>query len=115
MGAAPGFAQCLQQGENHWAYISGLDDQSPSGTPLLADGFADGPPWRYTDDPKKKGGVWKGAKAIVVFADGSAEQVRLSARDDFRVMKAKPDSAQKVDLFTHEGGLPAHAKILNPQ
>lgn len=115
IGTAPGYARCLQEGENHWAFVSGLGGQSPPGTPLLADDFADGPPWRYTDNPKKKGGVWKGAKAIVIFADGSVEQVKLSARDDFHVMKAKPDSAQKVDLFTREGGLPENAKVLNPQ
>lgn len=115
IGEAPGYAQCLQKGENHWAYVSGLSMQSPATTPVMADGFAEGPPWCYTDDPKKKGGVWKGKRAIVVYAGGALEQIKLSARDDFRVMVTKPDATQKVDLFTREGGLPENAKVLNPE
>ena len=57
--------------------------------PFIADGFVDGKPGTYTDDPKKKGGVWKGKWAIVAFMDGSARAEPLSA-PDFRVRRNDP-------------------------
>ena len=61
----------LGTGENHWAYVSGLNDTSNSRWPLIADGF-DGPTSiKYTKDENLVGGLWKGKKAIVVRCDGS--------------------------------------------
>jgi prepilin-type N-terminal cleavage/methylation domain-containing protein len=61
----------LGAGENHWAYVSGLNDTSNSRWPLIADGF-DGPSSvKYTPDENKVGGLWKGKKAIVIRCDGS--------------------------------------------
>jgi hypothetical protein len=56
IGQKPDFAECLERGENHWAYVSGLTPMSDPGLPLIADGFVEGKPGQYTDDPKRKGG-----------------------------------------------------------
>lgn len=115
IGGNPDFAQSLEKGENHWAYVTGLATSSPPKTPLIAGGFVEGQPGIYTDAATQKGGVWKGKKAIVVFVDGSAEQIKLSRRENFRVMVKNPDSRRKVDIFTREGGLPENAQVLNPE
>ena len=61
----------LGPGENHWAYVSGLNDTSNSRWPLIADGF-DGPTSvKYTKDENLVGGLWKGKKAIVIRCDAS--------------------------------------------
>jgi hypothetical protein len=114
IGSRPDFAQCLERGENHWAYVSGLDERSPPNTPLVADGFVEGQPGTYTDDPKKKGGVWKGTKAIVVFIDGSATAIPLSPKTAFRVLRDDPITHKAADIFTRNGDLPETARVLNP-
>lgn len=113
LGAKPDFAQALERGENHWAYVSGLTAGNDPKLPLMADGFVAGAPGRYTDDPSKKGGLRKGTKAIVVFVDGSAFPWPISAEDGFRVLKRKTDGS-RVDVFAREGGLPESARVLNP-
>ena len=75
IGTKPDWAPALERGENHWAFVSGLTTSSDPGLPLIADGFVEGEPGRYTDDPSKKGGRWKGTRAIVVSVDGSARAV----------------------------------------
>jgi hypothetical protein len=113
IGTKPDFARALERGENHWAYVSGLTADHDPKLPLMADGFVEGAPGRYTDDPSKKGGLWKGTKAIVVFVDGSSFPWPISAKDGFRVLKRKTDGSQ-VDIFTIQGGLPEGARVLNP-
>ena len=113
IGTKPDFARALERGENHWAYVSGLTADNDPKLPLMADGFVEGEPGRYTDDPSKKGGLWKGRRAIIVFVDGSALASPISAKDGFRVLKRKKDGSQ-VDIFTPEGGLPESARVLNP-
>jgi hypothetical protein len=117
IGTKPDFAQALERGENHWAYVSGLTTESAPTLPLIADGFVEGEPGRYTDDPAKKGGVWKGMKAVVVYVSGSAKAERLSAKPDFRVMRTVTDQhggTPQVDIFSRDGGLPENARVLNP-
>jgi prepilin-type N-terminal cleavage/methylation domain-containing protein len=62
----------LQQGQNTYAYVSGLTDSSNTNFPLVADGFVSGTPGTYTTNATVGGGVWKGTKAIVVHVDDSA-------------------------------------------
>jgi prepilin-type N-terminal cleavage/methylation domain-containing protein len=64
----------IQQGECDWAYVRGLRDNSSSRWPILANAFASAQA-TYNTDPSQKGGVWKGTKAVVIFAGGSAEIV----------------------------------------
>ena len=93
--------------------VAGLTTGDDPKLPLMADGFVEGAPGQYTDDPSKKGGLWKGTNAIVVFVDGSAFPWPISAKDGFRVLRRKADKS-RVDVFTREGGLPDGARVLNP-
>ena len=116
IGVPPAYEQALQPGENHWAYVSGLGVESGGDLPLIADGFVEGAPGTYTDDPSKKGGVWKGTKAIVVLVSGSARAYPLSPTTGFRVLRG-PATGAKVDMFHLPAPPPGAAapKILNPK
>ena len=41
IGEPPDYAKALERGENHWAYVSGLRDDSPAHLPIIADGFSE--------------------------------------------------------------------------
>lgn len=97
IGNKPDFAQCLERGENHWAYLSGLNTTSTSNLPLLADGFSE-QKGQYTDVPNKKGGVWKGTKAIVMYVSGAAKAEPIKSADNFKVMATR--GGQKVEMFS---------------
>lgn len=117
IGTKPDFAQALERGENHWADVSGLRMKSDPKVPLIADGFVESEPGRYTDNSTKKGGVWKGTKAVVVYISGSMKAERRSAKPDFRVMRTVTDQhggTPQVDMFSRDGGLPENARVLNP-
>jgi len=69
-------SNALSSGENNFAYVSGMNDQSNPALPVVADGFAGtGNPAigsaAYTSDSTLPGGVWKGKNAIVIRCDGS--------------------------------------------
>ena len=120
IGVKPDYAQCLEKGENHWAYVSGLSTSSPPHTPLIADGFIANQPGTYVGDPRKKGGrwadwSWRAHTPIVILAGGVAEFIKINKRTGYRVLWEKPGSGQKVDIFTREGGLPENAQVLNPE
>jgi prepilin-type N-terminal cleavage/methylation domain-containing protein len=62
-----------ESGTNNFAYELGLTDTSNPSFPLIADApTTGGASAVYSTDPTKKGGVWKGKKAIVVRCDLSA-------------------------------------------
>jgi hypothetical protein len=117
IGLPPAYANALQPGENHWAYVSGLGAGSDSHLPVIADGFVEGSPGTYTDDPSQKGGVWKGKKAIVVLVSGAARAEPISKSTGFRVWRPGPTIGTKVDIFElppPPAGVPPR-KVLNPQ
>ena len=97
IGNKPDYAQCLERGENHWAYLSGLNTTSTSNLPIIADGFTE-TKGQYTDVQNKKGGVWKGSKAIIVYVSGSAKAENLNARENYKPMATR--GGQKVELFS---------------
>ena len=71
--AADGFAEALGPGENHYAYTSGLSaETSDSALPLVMDGFTD-VIGTWCDDPKARGGVWRGKYQIIVRVGGNAK------------------------------------------
>jgi prepilin-type N-terminal cleavage/methylation domain-containing protein len=72
--------ETLKEGENTFAYCIGLTDKSNALFPLVADGFADLGQWTYATNKTAKGGVWKGAKAIVGLVDGSASVMKVNRR-----------------------------------
>jgi hypothetical protein len=107
VGQPPDYAQGLERGENHFAYVSGLDFDSPGHLPLVADGFSE-TIGVYSDDEDEKGGIWEGEVAIVVRVDGSAKMQKLAS--DLRVYD--DHNGKEIDLF-----LPANlkeGKCLNP-
>jgi prepilin-type N-terminal cleavage/methylation domain-containing protein len=97
IGSKPDYAQALERGENHWAYIGGLNSSSSSQLPIIADGFTESV-GQYTDVSNKKGGVWKGTKCIVVYCGGSATTEKLNAKNNFKPMKTR--GGQEVELFS---------------
>ncbi len=65
--------RALEAGENHWAYVSGLTDNSKTSTPILADGFTNG-----IGSYDERNHVWaQPNKAIIGFRDGSATAMKL--------------------------------------
>ena len=81
----------LEPGENVFAYVTGLNSGDPPTTPLVCDG-TDGT-GHYVTDPARRGGVWRGTKAVVVRLDNSGalenlrgpEQARYVPRDQHDV------------------------------
>jgi len=90
------YAEKLKGGENHWAYVPGLNDTSNPNFPLIADGFST-TVGTYASAESAFGGVWKGKKAVVVRNDQSAalERVRSS---DLKVF-GKTGQAAEADIF----------------
>ena len=73
----------LEPGENVDGYVAGLTDNPDDGvTPLVVDG-TDGT-GHYTTDPKKRGGLWGGNKAIVIHLDNSGAVETLTGPDHAR-------------------------------
>lgn len=108
VGSPPNYLQGLSKGENHWAYQSGLNNESPGNLPFVMDGFS----LRtgvYADDPEKCGGVWDGDYAIVLRLDGSVKVEELGK--DLRVYEEK--QGKPVDIFSSEHGSNPE-KLLNP-
>ncbi len=68
-------AKIVSRGENHWAYIEGLNTTSNSTWPLVVD-HTDGT-GSFTSNEAERGGTWKGTKAVVIKVDTSAQLVPL--------------------------------------
>jgi prepilin-type N-terminal cleavage/methylation domain-containing protein len=97
IGTKPDYAQALERGENHWAYISGLTNTSDANLPIIADGFSE-TKGMYSDVQSKKGGVWKGKKAIIVYVDGTVRQETVEQKS-LKIMKTR--GGQQVELFSN--------------
>lgn len=108
----------LAKGENEWAYVLGLNDTSNPAVPLLANGFVDQSSHTYTTDVTKKGGVWKGVKAIVVRADNSGKPESVD-QTTFVVKGPNGGGATQNDIFvTTNGGngwLGSTNTVVNPK
>ena len=87
----------LKQGENSFAYISGLTDTANPTFPLLADGFATGAPGTYVTNKSLPGGVWAAKKAIVVFCDASGQIVKVDQTT--KTVQRTDSSGAKVNMF----------------
>ncbi len=100
----------LERGENHWAYIAGLNSSSDSNWPLIVDhtggsGF-------YTDKETELGGTWKGTKAIVVNTDNSAAAVKLLGTGSKRYLPRFGDKSKNALILKDYMG--DGAKLLEP-
>jgi hypothetical protein len=113
IGEPPDYAKALERGENHWAYVSGLTQTSSASLPIIADGFTENV-GTHTDNPTRKGGVWRGAKATVDFLDGSVKAEPLDPKT-FKVIKTRKNG-QKVELFSSAWSVELKEEnILNPE
>ena len=95
----------LEQGENTYAYVSGLSETSNASYPIIADGFA-GNAGRVTDPTYSKtegakGAVWKGRFAIVVKADGSAT-IELPEQTNYSVKRFKGSADNMFSIKADE-------------
>jgi prepilin-type N-terminal cleavage/methylation domain-containing protein len=110
VGQPPNYEQGLERGENHYAYITGLNNGSKGALPLIADGFTE-QPGVYSEKATEKGGVWEGEAAIIVRCDGSAKMEKPDGMD-LRIYEKR--SGQNVDIFSSDYGTEP-TSILNPQ
>ena len=100
-----GGGEALEAGENHWAYNKLLADDTEPTLPMIADGFSNAV-GTYTDDKSAVGGVWRGKKAIIVFADYSGKVVTLD-KQSFKYINKK---ANDRDEFARNG-----CEMVNPK
>jgi prepilin-type N-terminal cleavage/methylation domain-containing protein len=103
-------SQVLARGENHWAYVSGLNSSSNSNWPLVVD-HTDGSGF-YTDRENDLGGTWRGGKAIVARGDGSASAVRLEGLGRKRFLPRYDD--KKKNALQVQDYMGDSVKLLEP-
>lgn len=108
----------LAAGENHFAYVAGLNDTSPASFPLVADGFAGGTGVQadptYAKDQALPGGIWKGLKAVVIRVDQSGEILNLNAQ--FKATRPNPQGGTPKELFKSDAtdSWLTNTRVLNP-
>ena len=97
-------AQILAAGENHWAYISGLNSTSNSNWPLIMD-HTDGT-GTYSTRENTIGGTWQATKTVVIKTDGSGSIVPLLGTGEKRFLPRfddKTKNALLVDEYMGDG------------
>jgi prepilin-type N-terminal cleavage/methylation domain-containing protein len=105
-------ANCLQSGENNFAYVTGLSDSSNPSYPLIADGFSStvgsyASPLSAT----VKGAVWGGKNAIVIYCDGSGQVQTCKSLAVFGPVGA----GSTGNIFSTSTTWMPSSQILNPQ
>lgn len=102
IGLAPGFAQALQAGENHWALTQGQSSSSSGIMPLVYENpVAIGWPPQWNADVSGQpvqGRTWRGGKVIIGLNDNSVQTVALAAKRGSQV--APKVMAGGQDMFT---------------
>ena len=116
----------LKTGENHYAYVAGLNDSLTGSWPLLADGFgggaADVSNPTYVISKTAKGGVWEGNKAVIIRIDQSGAVTTTNKSTPATPFVPRDETANRSEnLFTYKaasGGIPdwllSAQKIYNP-
>ena len=88
----------VRQGECDWSYVRGLNELSDARWPIIATAFKDAQ-GTYTKGTSKKGGVWDGTDAVVVFVDNSAKIVTegsgLYKESDTVSFISRPDKSKE--------------------
>jgi len=107
-----GDSEYLQAGENHFAYIVGLDTMSKGSWPLVVDG-TDGQ-GTYTTQRKRKGGLWAGKRGVLVRCDGSGSVERLarSGGGERRFLRRDGEPEQNALEVSYMG---EGVKLLDPE
>ncbi|MGC3992131.1 MAG: type II secretion system protein [Chthoniobacteraceae bacterium] len=101
--------EILKAGENHFAYVSGINSSSSSWWPVIADS-TDGSGF-YTSSETEAGGTWKGGKAVVVRVDNSAAVLSLSGPATKRFVPLPDDTSKNLLDVSYMG---TGAKLLEP-
>jgi len=100
----------LERGENHWAYVQGLNTSSHPSWPLVVD-HTDGS-GHYGDAETQPGGTWRGTKAIVVRTDTSAATPKLQGTGKKRFLpRHNDDRKNALNVRDYMG---EEAKLLEP-
>jgi type II secretory pathway pseudopilin PulG len=105
-------SEILRAGENAYAYVSGLDKNSNSASPLVVDGTDGTGTGHYVSDNAKHGGVWGGRKAIVICLDNSAALENLTGPPNARYVKVKEQPSD--NLLNVTANLGSNVKLLDP-
>jgi prepilin-type N-terminal cleavage/methylation domain-containing protein len=103
-------ARMLEAGENHWAYISGLNASSNSNWPLIVD-HTDGS-GTYSTKENTLGGIWLATKTVAIFTDGSARIVPLLGASEKRYFPRFDDKTKNALLVSQYMG--DDVKLLEP-
>jgi len=96
----------VEVGTNNFAYEFGLTETSNPSFPLIADApNTGGSSAVYSIDPTKKGGVWKGKKAVVVRCDmsGSVETCVVNSAAGTSAVQGPTGGSTKTDIFAPNG------------
>jgi len=102
--------EILRAGENHFAYIEGLNVSSNSSWPVVVDS-TDGS-GHYTTMESDYGGTWKGTKALVARVDGGAMEVPLLGPNNKRYLPRYNDST--LDGLNVTDYMGSDVKLLEP-
>jgi prepilin-type N-terminal cleavage/methylation domain-containing protein len=92
----------VEVGTNNFAYELGLTETSNPSFPLIADAPATGGTSAvYSTDPTKKGGVWKGKKAVVIRCDmsGTVETCLVNSAAGTSTVQGSTGGNAKTDIF----------------
>lgn len=103
-------AQILARGENHWAYVSGVNASANSSWPLIVD-HTDGSGF-YTNSENERGGTWGGKKGLVVRVDSSASIVQLKGVGTKRFLPRHNDI--RLNALEVRDYMGDDAKLLEP-
>lgn len=106
-------AEALKPGENVYAYISGVNRDTPEEKPLLADGGDGSGRGLYVSDPQARGGVWRGTKAVVIYVDNHGVVETLTGPANARFVAHKGDDGQISNPLSLES-LGPDLKMLEP-
>lgn len=91
---------------NNFAYEFGMTENSNPSFPLVADApTTGGTSAVYNTDQTKKGGVWKGKKAIVIRCDqsGTVETCVVNTAAGTSTVQGPTGGATKTDIFAPNG------------
>ncbi len=95
--------EILRPGENVYSYVTGADDGKPTNTPLVVDGTDGTGRGLYVSDPKARGGVWKGARAVVIRLDNSGALENMAGPENARyIVERLPDGTTR-NLLSSRG------------
>ncbi len=112
IGTTPDDVNRLKTGENHFAYITELNDTSNGSFPLIADGFST-VVGVYSKQQTEIGGVWEGKKAIVIRVDQSGK-VETVNPVNLNIIGPVGGAANDDIFTTHDSWLSATQKPVNP-